>query len=66
MKTVIALILWFILFSLSWPLAVFLFFFLGFFWLILLPFRIVGFTLEVVFRTVGAILTFPLRVVRGI
>ncbi|MFH6984349.1 hypothetical protein [Marinoscillum sp. 108] len=66
MKTVIALILWFILFSLSWPLAVFLFFFLGFFWLILLPFRIVGFTLEVVFRTVGAILTLPFRVLKGV
>ncbi|MEQ8583379.1 MAG: hypothetical protein RIC30_20080 [Marinoscillum sp.] len=66
MKTVIAIILWFILFSISWPLAIFLFFFLGFFWLILLPFRIVGFTLEVVFRVIGAILTFPLRVVRAI
>ena len=66
MKTVIAIILWFILLSISWPLAIFLFFFLGFFWLILLPFRIVGFTLEVVFRVIGAILTFPLRVVRAI
>jgi len=35
-------------------------------WLILLPFRIVGFTLEVVFKLIGAILLFPFRLVKAI
>lgn len=66
MKTVIAIILWFILFAISWPLAVFLFFFLMFFWLILLPFRIAGFTLKVLFQLVAGILLFPFRLVRAL
>jgi hypothetical protein len=31
-------------------------------WLILLPFRIVGLTLELVFKFIGAVLMFPFRV----
>jgi hypothetical protein len=34
-------------------------------WLILLPFRIIGFTLEVVFKLISSILLFPFRIVRG-
>jgi hypothetical protein len=35
-------------------------------WLILLPFRIVGLTLEVLFKLIGAILMFPFRVVKAL
>lgn len=62
MKTIIAILLWCILFTLSWPLALALFFILGVIWLILLPFRIVGFTLGVIFKIIGAIFLFPFRV----
>jgi hypothetical protein len=64
MKTVIGIILWCILFVLCWPFALALIFLLPIFWLILLPFRIVGFTLDLVFKLVGAILMFPFRVAK--
>lgn len=64
MKSIIAIILWCILFTLSAPLAIALFFILAFFWLILLPFRIVGFTLKVIFQMVYSVLSFPFRLVR--
>lgn len=66
MKTLIAVILWCILFVLCWPLALVLIFILPLVWLILLPFRIVGFTLEVLFKFIGAILLFPFRLVKAI
>lgn len=62
MKFFIALILLCILFTLCWPLAVGLFFLLIFFWLILLPFQILGFTLAVVFKIVGALLLLPFKI----
>jgi hypothetical protein len=45
-----------------WPIAIALIFLLPLFWLILLPFRIVGFTIETVFKFIGAVLMFPFRV----
>jgi hypothetical protein len=66
MRTLIAIILWCILFVLCWPLALAMIFLLPIVWLILLPFRIVGFTLEVVFKFIGAILLFPFRLVKAI
>lgn len=61
MKTFIAIILWFILLTLCWPLALLLFFLFPLIWLILLPFKIVGLTLEVLFSFIKAILLFPFR-----
>jgi len=66
MKTFIAAILWCMLFVLCWPLALILLFLFPLLWLLLLPFRIVGFTIEVVFRLIGAILLFPFRVMKMI
>jgi len=66
MKTFIALILWFILVVLCWPLALLLLFLFPLIWLILLPFRILGFTLELVFKFIGAVLLFPFRLARTI
>lgn len=59
MKTFIAVVLWFILLVMCWPIALLLLFFFPILWLLLLPFRIVGFTLETMFKVVGAILLFP-------
>ncbi len=64
MRILIALILWFMLLALSWPLAIVLLFVFPLLWLILLPFQIVGFTLGVLFRIIGAILLLPFRVLR--
>ena len=66
MKTFIAAILWCMWFVLCWPLALILLFLFPLLWLLLLPFRIVGFTIEVVFRLIGAILLFPFRVMKMI
>jgi hypothetical protein len=64
MRTLIALILWCMLFVLCWPIALVVLFLFPLFWLILLPFRILGLTLELGFKLVGAILLFPFRVFR--
>ncbi|MEP4532792.1 MAG: hypothetical protein ABJ004_06885 [Cyclobacteriaceae bacterium] len=66
MRVLIVIILWFILFSISWPVAVVLFFLLPLIWLLLLPFRIVGFTLELVFRIIEGIVLFPFQVIKSL
>jgi hypothetical protein len=66
MKSIIGILLWFILFVLCWPLAIALIFILPILWLILLPFRIIGFTIEAVFKFIGAILTLPFRLVKAL
>lgn len=64
MRTLIALILWCMLFVFCWPIALAVLFLFPLIWLVLLPFRILGFTLELGFKLVGAILLFPFRVFR--
>jgi hypothetical protein len=66
MKTILALILWCILFVLCWPLALALVFLLPLLWLILLPFKILGFTLDLVFKIISGILLFPFKLVGAI
>jgi len=66
MRTFIAIILWFILLVLCWPIALLTLFLFPLIWLLLLPFRIVGFTLEAVFKLIGAILLFPFRLVKAL
>lgn len=66
MKTLIAILLWFILLALCWPLALLLIFLFPILWLLLLPFRIIGLTIEVLFKFVGAVLLFPFKVVKAL
>lgn len=66
MKFLLAFILMCILFSMCWPLALGLFFLLFFFWLILLPFQILGFTIAVVFKVVAAILLLPFKILAAV
>jgi uncharacterized membrane protein len=63
MRIFVGLILWCILLVLCWPIAIIMLVLFPLVWLILLPFRIVGFTLEVVIKFIGAILTLPFRVI---
>jgi len=65
MRLFLALLLWCILFVLCWPLALLMLFVFPVLWLILLPFRIVGITLEWVFKLIGALLLFPFSVLRS-
>jgi len=66
MKTLIVLLLWCILFVLSWPIAIGLFFLFIFAWIILIPFKIVGFTLSVIFKIIGGILLLPFKIIKAI
>jgi len=66
MKTFIALALFFILFVVCWPLAIIMLFLFPFVWLILLPFRIIGLTIEGIFNLIRAILMLPFRLVKAI
>ncbi|MBL7875379.1 MAG: hypothetical protein JNL53_06925 [Cyclobacteriaceae bacterium] len=66
MRIFIAIALWFILFVLCWPLAIVLFFLFPIIWLSLLPFRILGFTLEAVFKLIREIFLLPFRIVKAI
>lgn len=64
MKTLIAIVLWFILLMMCWPVALALIFILPIIWLLLLPFRIVGFTLELVFKLISSILLLPFKLLK--
>ncbi len=66
MRTFIGLALWFILLAICWPLALIMIFLFPLVWLFLLPFRIVGFTLDVVFSLIKGILLFPFRLIKAI
>ena len=60
-----AFLLWCILFVLCWPLAVLALVAYPLVWLVSLPFRIVGITLDGVFALLSAILLLPARLLRG-
>jgi len=65
-RTFIALALFFILFVLCWPLAFIMLFLFPIIWLILLPFRIIGITIEGIFNLIRAIFMLPFRLVKAI
>ncbi len=58
-------LLWLLLLVLCWPLALFALILYPFVWLLLLPFRLLGVAVDVVFELLTAILTLPARVLRG-
>jgi hypothetical protein len=66
MKTLLIAMLWCILFVLCWPLALILIILYPIIWLLLLPFRILGFTVEAVLKLIGEILALPFRIVKAI
>jgi len=61
MKTLIVLLLWVLLFAVSWPLALLLLLAWPFLWLLSIPFRIVGTALHAVVALISAILFLPAR-----
>lgn len=61
----VALLLWLILLVLCWPLALIALVLYPIAWLLLLPLRLVGFAVGSVLRAIFAVITFPVRLLRG-
>lgn len=62
MKTLIAVVVWCILFVLCWPLALLALVLWPIAWLFALPFRLVGITFAAMFALLQAILFLPARI----
>lgn len=58
-------LLWLILLVLCWPLALLALVLYPIVWLLLLPFRLIGITVDAVFHLFKAIITLPARALRG-
>jgi hypothetical protein len=58
-------LLWLVLLFLCWPLALLALVLYPLIWLLLLPFRLIGFGVEVVFDLLRAIVMLPARILRG-
>jgi hypothetical protein len=58
-------ILWLILFFLCWPLALFALLIYPIIWLLVLPFRIIGLTMEGLFAFLKEIILLPSRILQG-
>lgn len=62
MNALLVLIGWCILFILCWPLALFALILWPLVWLLSIPFRLVGITLEAVFALLRALLALPVGI----
>jgi hypothetical protein len=58
-------LLWLILLILCWPLALLALLLYPIVWLLTLPFRLLGITVNAVFDFLKAIITLPARILRG-
>ena len=65
MKTLIALLLGFVLLVLCWPLALLALVLWPLAWLVSLPFRLVGITFSALFSFLHALLMLPARLLGG-
>jgi hypothetical protein len=61
MKFLLLLVAWFILLVVSWPIALLALFLWPLFWLLSLPFRLIGITFDAVFALIKAVLMLPAR-----
>jgi hypothetical protein len=60
----IKFLLWMILFVLCWPLALLALLLYPLVWLLMIPFRLIGITVNAVFDLFKAIITLPARILR--
>jgi len=58
-------LIWLVVLCLCWPLALLALVLYPVFWLVLLPFRLIGITVDAVFDLLRAIVMLPARVLRG-
>ena len=63
--SMLTFLVWLLLLILCWPLALAALLLYPIVWLLALPFRLVGITLEGVFRLLAAIILLPARLLRG-
>jgi hypothetical protein len=61
----LSFLLWLVVLFLCWPLALLALVLYPLFWLILLPFRLIGVGVEAVFELLRAIVMLPARILRG-
>lgn len=61
----VKIILWFILLVLCWPLALLLLFLYPLIWLLMLPFRLIGVTVNALFDLIKALFGLPARILRA-
>ncbi|MFA5833353.1 MAG: hypothetical protein WDA22_07750 [Bacteroidota bacterium] len=61
----IKFILWCILLVLCWPLALMAIILYPIVWLILLPFRIIGITVDGILKFIWSVVTLPARILSG-
>ena len=58
-------LLWLILLVVCWPRALLALVLYPFVWLLMLPFKLIGITVDAVFKFLHALLTLPASVLRG-
>jgi hypothetical protein len=58
-------LLWLILLILCWPLALLALIFYPIIWILMLPFRLIGLTMDALFQFLKTLLMLPARVLRG-
>lgn len=58
-------LLWILLFIVCWPLALLALVLYPFVWLLMLPFRLIGITVDAVFSFLKALLMLPARALGG-
>lgn len=58
-------VLWLILLVVCWPLALLALVLYPFVWLLMLPFKLIGITVDAVFTFLHAILMLPARLLKG-
>ncbi|HEU4374811.1 MAG TPA: hypothetical protein VFS02_15035 [Telluria sp.] len=61
----LSFLLWLVVLFLCWPLALLALVLYPIFWLLLLPFRLIGIGVEAVFELLRAIVMLPARILRG-
>lgn len=62
----IRFLLWCILLLICWPLAVLAVILYPIIWVLMLPFRLVGITIDALFQLIRAIFLLPSRILRGL
>lgn len=58
-------LIWLVVLIFCWPLALTAIVLYPIVWLLLLPFRLIGITVEAVFEFIKAVITLPARVLQG-
>ncbi len=61
----ISFLLWVILLILCWPIAIILIILYPLFWLLTIPLRLIGITVEAILKFISALLMLPFRILRG-